>query len=375
MLCHGGGGGSTRAAIDLATALDRRGHNVLLISLGRPRWLPPSHLRHAIIRCDRGSSLRLDAGWAAATIDAIAHDLATICRREEIGLLHLHYGLPFVAAATVARTILGHAAPPIVATLHGTDITAALRDPAVGRALGAGLRHAAAVTTVSTAYADLLRGSADLPAAVVVPNFIPDDRLVPAPRHRRTGRRPPTMIHVSNFRDVKDIRGLARAFIATRRRCRCRLLLVGDGPGWRGIADLLRGWPADVRMLGFRRDVPALLRQADLLLLTSREESFSLAALEAMAAGLPVIAPRVGGLPEVIRDGVGGRLFHPGRIADAGAKLLALLGSPIMLRRLAIGARSRAACFREADVVARYEGLYRSVLGRHPVAAPTRAIR
>lgn len=163
---------------------------------------------------------------------------------------------------------------------------------------------------------------------------------------------------------MKEPRAALRTFLAVRQRRRCRLLLLGGGPGLLPLRPLLKG--RDVRVLGFRRDVGPILAQADLLLLTARTESFGLAALEAMAAGVPVVAARVGGLPEVVGDG--GMLFHPGRSADAAGRILGLLASAARRRALAARARRRAAGFDEAGTVAGYDRLYAAALLR-PVAA------
>ncbi|MCC7272885.1 MAG: glycosyltransferase [Alphaproteobacteria bacterium] len=366
VLCHGGGGGSTRAAIDLAAALARRGRDVRLVTLGRPRWTLPPGLRHIVVPSPHAAHRPFDGPWDDTAVASIAGIVAAICRSERIDLVHCHYGLPFAAVAAAVGDMLSPTRPAIVATLHGSDITAAAGDPRLARQLGRDLRRSDAVSTVSAAYAALLRATVDVaPPPVVVPNFAHAAAPV---RQRRPGAAP-VLIHVSSFRAVKDARGVARAFLAVRRRLRCRLLLVGDGPEWHATRKLLRHRSGDVRLLGFRDDVPSLLRDADILLLASRAESFSLAALEAMAAGVPVVAPRVGGLPEVIGDGLGGLLFHPGRSADAAARIVALLHAPVRYRRMAAAARRRAGDFPEARTLARYEALYCVAVARRMAPA------
>ncbi|BBK32108.1 N-acetyl-alpha-D-glucosaminyl L-malate synthase BshA [Allostella humosa] len=364
ILCHGGGGGSTHAAMNLAAALDRRGRRVVLATLGRPLWPVPAGLDHIVIgRGGGGGTGRLDTGWDEAALDGMARAVARLCRRTAIDILHYHYALPFAAVAARVQGWLGADAPALVATLHGSDVTAIARNPGLGRPLAA----AAAVSTVSLPYARMLAAATGMPEPAVVPNFLP---AAPAARPRPPVRRlVPTIIHVSSFRPVKDTRAVARIFLAIRRQVRCRLVLVGDGPDRRGMRQLLRARAGDVSLSGFRRDVAALLRAADLMLLASRAESFGLAALEAMAAGVPVVAPRVGGLPAVVGDGVGGRLFHPGRHADATARAVALLLAPIHRRRMADRARRRAATFSEERAIAGYDRLYALALARTPAVA------
>ena len=353
MLCHGGDGGSTRATLDLAAAHLRRGREVLLLTLGRPAWPVPAGARLVVLPgAERGR--RLDRMPGAAMLDRLAAAVGRACRQERVDLLHVHYALPFAAVAVGVGVAT-------VVTLHGGDLAAASRDPAIQAHLEQALARAHAVTTVSAAYRD--RAAAvfpRLPVPVLAPNFVAPGSL---PRRAARPARPPTIIHLSSFRPVKDARAVARIFLAVRRRLRCRLLLVGDGPDRRGLRALLRGRLGDVAMTGFRGDAGRLLAASDLLLLASRAESFSLAALEAMAAGVPVVAPRVGGLPEVVPDGTGGRLFHPGRAADAVARVLALLRAPATRRQLSASARRQAGRFSEADALAAYDRAYRRALG------------
>ncbi|MGE0715602.1 MAG: glycosyltransferase [Alphaproteobacteria bacterium] len=367
ILCHGGGGGSTRAAMDLAAALARRGAAVLLLTLGRPAWRPPAGVDHVVLRAARPRRDRLDRPWADGTVAALAREVDAICRRERVALLHFHYAFPFAAVA--AR--LGPSGPAVIGTLHGSDVTAAA-DPATATGLARDLARAAAVTTVSEAYGRLLRRHLDRAAPVVVPNFVAPGRAMGPGGGRSRPGGPPTLLHVSSFRAVKDARAIARVFLAVRRQIRCRLVLVGDGPQAGGLRALLRARARDVRLLGFRPEVAPLLRQADVFLLASRAESFGLAALEAMTAGVPVVAPAVGGLPEVV--GPGGVLFAPGRVAAAAAAIVALLHDPVRRRRIAVAARRAAARFDADAILDRWEALYAAAL-THPRAVPAGAAR
>lgn len=357
ILCHGGGGGSTRAAMNLAAALMARGRDVALATLGRPRWRPATRL----IVLDRPEPMpaRLDGRWDAAAVEAVARQLAETCRRERPDLLHFHYVRPFAAAAARLAELLGPGAPAAVGTIHGTDLTGAAPE-----CLRIALAATVHLTAVSAAYARLAEEVLGRWPAVVA-NFVRPGQLTVPARHRRG--QPPIIVHVSSFRPVKAAGAAARAFLRVRRQARCRLWLVGDGPDVPALRRALRPHSADIAWLGFRRDVAALLPQAALLLVTSRAESFGLAALEAMACGVPVVAPRVGGLPEVVGDRVGGLLFHPGRSADAAAKVLVLLRREPLRRALARGARRRARLFGEDAAIAGYDCVYSRALATRPV--------
>ena len=157
---------------------------------------------------------------------------------------------------------------------------------------------------------------------------------------------------------------MARIFAGVRRRADAELWLVGDGDGRAAVDKILRraGAERDVVRFGLRFDVEAILPHADALLVTSRSESFSLAALEAAACALPVVAPRVGGLPDVVRDKVTGVLHRPGDDRAAARALVGLLADPELRARMGTAARARATELSAAAVVPRYEDLYAGLL-------------
>jgi N-acetyl-alpha-D-glucosaminyl L-malate synthase BshA len=262
----------------------------------------------------------------------------------------------------VAR--LGSAAPVTVGTLHGTDVTVFGRQRSAP-ALATRLSATDALTTVSHSHARLATRLFGLPCPpLVIPNFVCLDRFPPvAPLPAAHGRRP-RIAHVSNLRPVKRPGAMARIFAGVRRRADAELWLVGDGDGRAAVDKILRraGAERDVVRFGLRFDVEAILPHADALLVTSRSESFSLAALEAAACALPVVAPRVGGLPDVVRDKVTGLLHRPGDDRAAARALVGLLADPELRARMGIAARARATELSAAAVVPRYEDLYAGLL-------------
>jgi len=259
-------------------------------------------------------------------------------------------------------------------TLHGTDVSRFGFDRFLGPDLGAAVGGMDALTTVSRSHALLAQGVFDLARPPrVISNFVDLRRF--RPRRLRSVSGPPRVIHVSNFRAVKQPEALARIFVGVRRHADARLTLVGDGERMAPARSILvsSGVEGDVSYLGLRRDVHRILPFADILLVTSRTESFCLAALEAAACGLPVVAPRVGGLPEVVLDGTTGLLFEPGDEPGAVAAVLELLGDA--QRRAAMGraARAHARRFSHGRAVRQYESLYRELAAPRTGAGITRA--
>jgi N-acetyl-alpha-D-glucosaminyl L-malate synthase BshA len=251
-----------------------------------------------------------------------------------------------------------------VATLHGTDVSIHGREPAQRRLLSESLRGLAAITTVSHDHARLARHLFALSEPpLVIPNFIDITRFKPTQSPHRDR---PRIVHVSNFRRVKDPRSLAHVFLAVRERIDAELWLVGDGPSLPVLREMLSEARAEdaVRFFGATTDVATILREADLLLMTSVVESFCVAAAEAMACGIPVVATRVGGLGELVGDGASGRLFRVGAHAEAADAVAELLAHPSLRRRVGSAARRHAARFASERIVPRYESLYRNLVDR-----------
>ena len=357
MLCHRGVGGSARVAVELATALATRGHVPYVFARSPPFGLVDGAGGVGMRTLDAGDGLspRLDGDWSAADLDALAELIAGV----ELDVLHYHYAFPFAAVADAVRTRLGAAAPAIVGTLHGTDVSHCPRGRAA--ALAPLLARADVLTAVSHSLASAaseLFGLARAP--VVVSNFIDLQRFRPGVRGAGARRR---IAHVSNLRPVKQPGAMARIYAATRRRVDAELWLVGGGDGMATVDTILNaaGVTNGVVRFGLRTDLEAILPQADVLLMTSCTESFCLAALEAAACGVPTVAPRVGGLPELVRDGCSGVLFEPGDEDGAAGELVALLHDDLRRARMGKAARAVAVELAATAVVPRYETLYRAV--------------
>jgi N-acetyl-alpha-D-glucosaminyl L-malate synthase BshA len=287
--------------------------------------------------------------------------LARSVQERSIQVLHFHYADPFALIAKKAQRILGAAHPAIIGTLHGTDVTTR-RDPADLLTFRRALLRLDALTAVSANHAALAAETFSLGRApVVIPNFADLGKFYPL-QARTPGR--PRIVHVSNFRPVKDPQRMSRIFLQVRRAQDAELWLVGDGPMMPAVRTILAGsyQAGDVRYLGLRSEVQPILADTDLLLLTSREESFSMVALEAAACGVPAIAPDVGGLPEVVGDG--GVLYDRDDEQAAVDAVLGVLRDPARRETLAKAALAQAKQFSADVIVPRYEALYRLVLAR-----------
>jgi len=370
ILCHPTYGGSGVVASELALALAGRGHRVHLFSYA----VPPR-----LTRSSGAVEVHVAQGAPYPLFEAPPHDLAissailNVHEAEGLDVLHAHYALPHamsaVLASHAAATVRPGSPPRVVTTLHGTDITLVGRQPSYRPLLRYALEASSAVTAVSE---DLALRSVEAfyprpdgagPAVEVIPNFVNAEEFCPEAGPGHGG--PPRAIHVSNFRPVKRVPWLVEAFIEASEGTGARLILVGDGPERARAESLARELGADSRIsfLGERDVLPGLITDADLFLLASTEESFGLSALEAMACGLPVVAPRVGGLPEVVTDGATGWLSAPEDRQAYISSLRQALSDPEA--RAVRGAAARADAldrFSLDAVVGCYEALYNRLL-------------
>jgi N-acetyl-alpha-D-glucosaminyl L-malate synthase BshA len=288
--------------------------------------------------------------------------------QTRIELLHVHYAIPHAVSAHLARELLG-GGPRLVVTLHGTDITVVGADPSFLPIVRLGIERADAVTAVSEALARTTRERLGVRHEIeVIPNFVDADRcdagLVQAYRRRLSPDGAPLLVHASNFRPVKRVRDVLEVFRTVLTDHPCHLAMVGDGPDRPAAERFAReaGIADRIEFLGNVTPVEGVLGAGDVFLLPSEEESFGLAALEAMACGVAVVASDAGGLPELVEEGRGGFTFPVGATREMAAQVTALLGDPGELARQKELARRRAAVFSTDAVVDRYEALYRRLL-------------
>ncbi|HEY8552451.1 MAG TPA: N-acetyl-alpha-D-glucosaminyl L-malate synthase BshA [Thermaerobacter sp.] len=370
--CYPSSGGSGVVATELGHQLAARGHQVHFISHDVPFRLdltrPGIHFHPVEV-----PSYPL---FTYPPYDlALANQMAAVAETWELDLLHVHYAIPHATAAYLARAMLGPGRPlRVVTTLHGTDITLLGTHPSFQRIVEFSINQSDAVTVVSRYLreATLAAFRVERPLEVI-PNFVdpavfrpPAQRDDPALRRGLAEPGERVLLHVSNFRPAKDAPTVIAVFARVCREVPARLLLVGHGPDVDRCAHMARqlGIADRVRFLGEHTDVARLLAAADLFLLPSRQEAFGLAALEAMACGVPVVAARTGGLPEVVEHGKTGYLLPPGDVEGMARCALELLRDPdrhaAFARAAAATARRR---FAAEAIVPRYEALYRRLLG------------
>jgi N-acetyl-alpha-D-glucosaminyl L-malate synthase BshA len=369
--CFSTFGGSGVVAAEIAMALARRGHRVHVFSDDVPGRIDQREPNLAFHPVEVRAYPQLK--HPPYTL-ALTSKLVEVARRERLDLIHAHYAIPHAASAYLARQMLagdrGAVPPKIVTTLHGTDITLVGADDSFLPLTQFTIAASDAVTTPSAWLREATYATLNVPRTIaidVVPNFVDTTRFTPAMAPPRPG--PRVVVHVSNFRPVKRVEDVVRIFAAVRAALPDQpivLHLVGDGPERPRVLALAHslGIEDDVHCLGERVDLPDVLRGADLFLLPSETESFGLAALEAMASGVPVIASAVGGLPEVITDGHTGFLRPVGDIGGMADAALSLLRDPARATAISVAARRRAeTAFRPDPAVDRYLEVYRRALG------------
>ncbi len=363
IVCYPTVGGSGVVATEMAHALAQRGHEVHLLSYDRP-----GRLRRGV----PGLRFHQVAVTAYPLFRYPPYDLALATRmvevREEarVDLFHVHYAIPHAVSAFLARSICGGCLK-FVTTLHGTDITVVGSDRAYMRPTRFALEQSDAVTAVSKFLADETHLVFGVKKDVeVVHNFVDVDRF--KPNGRRPWRERPdqerVLVHASNFRPVKRVADIVRAFAAIRKELPARLVLIGDGPDREhamAVATDL-GCQHKVEHLGMQDNLEQLLPQADLFLSASETESFGLSILEAMSCGVPCVSTAVGGVAEVIGDT--GRLVPFGQPEAMAKAALTILHDDGQHEHLANLARRRAVEHFATDrVVEAYEKIYKRVLG------------
>lgn len=370
LLCHRGVGGSARIAVDLGNALAIRGHDVHLFARTLPLGIAafvPGVTFHPLREGDghAPASARLDEDWSPRDLGTLADRVATTARSPGLDVLHFHYAVPFAWVAQEVCRRLGSHAPASIGTLHGTDVSVHGRSHKAA-SLARALAETDRLTTVSGSHVRLATRTFGLPTPPkLIPNFVDIRRFRPANGNGSSAAaRPARIVHVSNFRPVKDPAAVVRVFARISREIDAELWLVGDGEAMadaRAAISQARVGPR-VRFLGLHPSVELILPHADVLLLTSRAESFCLAALEAGACGVPTVGPRIGGLPEVVAHGESGLLYGAGDEEGAAKAVLRLLRDGSARSRMGIEAVRRSRRFSSEAMVPRYERLYRSVL-------------
>jgi len=373
IICYASIGGSGIVATELGKNLASRGHHVHVLSSETPFRLGEYQPGLSFHRVETPNyPLFREPQYLLA----LANKIVQVSRDERLDIIHAHYAVPHATAGYLARQILGAAnggkVPRVITTLHGTDITLLGADRSYKEIVAFSIAQSDGVTAVSESLkADTYRELGQTRDIRVIPNFIDAEgaRRSERNRHDLRARFAPAgeklVIHVSNFRPVKRVTAAVEIFRQIHAAVPSRMLMVGDGPDLAEAAEQAKaaGLGDDVRFLGDQEQVVQLLSASDLFLMPSAQESFGLAALEAMACEVPVVASRVGGVPELVEDGVSGILCPPDDLAAMSAASIRLLTDDTLHGRMAQAARKRAVeRFADTRIVPMYEAYYDEVL-------------
>jgi L-malate glycosyltransferase len=367
--CYPTYGGSGAIATELGIELARRGHEIHFISYAQPFRLPHFMERIFFHEVEMSNYPLFEHNNYSLSLAASMHETAI---REKLDLLHVHYAIPHATSAWIAREMLGADHPlRIITTLHGTDITLVGQERSFWEITRFSITKSDGITAVSDFLKRETVSAFGVPAddIEVIPNFVDPtlyDRVRnPCYKDALTRQGEKMVVHVSNFRPVKRVRDVVRIFGRIAERIPARLVLIGDGPDRPEAAYEAQelGIGDRVVFLGKQDSVAELLACADLMLLPSRSESFGLVALEAMAAGVPVVASDTGGLPEVIDSGVTGYLAPVGDVegmADAGIEVLSDQGR---WSRMSAAARASSVERYGVDaIIPQYERYYERIV-------------
>jgi N-acetyl-alpha-D-glucosaminyl L-malate synthase BshA len=373
IVCYPTFGGSGVLATELGKALADKGHQVHFITYQQPVRLNEFNANifyHEV----RVTTYPLFDYPPYET--ALASTMVDVITNHQLDLLHVHYAIPHASAAYMAKKIVETQGRyiPVITTLHGTDITLVGRDKTFAPVVAFSINQSDAITAVSENLRDETYRTFPIEKEIrVIYNFVDTRRFHKKPidafRKVIAPNGEKIIMHASNFRKVKRVQDVVRIFDIVRQKIPAKLLFVGDGPE-RSVAEGLcreLGLCDDMRFVGKQEQMEEILAIADLFLLTSEYESFGLAALEAMAAGVPVISTNVGGLPEIAIQGETGYLNNVGDIEGMSDNAISILGDEAVLRRFKANAYNHAKNFDIHRIVPQYEALYNRFLKVEPL--------
>ncbi len=361
-------GGSGVVATELGKALAKKGHEIHFITYSQPVRL--GSFRENIFYHEVAvSDYPLFEFQPYET--ELTSKMVDVVNYEKLDILHVHYAIPHASAAYMATQILKSQGTiiPFVTTLHGTDITLVGKDPSFEPVITFCINQSDAVTAVSESLKNDTYEHFDTKRDIhVIPNFIHSNENINEKsmekRRLYATDEEPILCHISNFRKVKRVEDVVYVFNEVNKKKPSKLLLVGDGPERITLERMCREFDICDRVifLGKVRDTSHVLEISDLFLLPSETESFGLAALEAMAVGVPVISSNTGGIPEVNIQGETGYLSAVGDVEDMAKNSLLLLENPEKLEQFKRNALKRASIFSLENVLPLYEGIYEELM-------------
>ena len=367
IVCYPTFGGSGVVATELGKALAEKGHEIHFITYSQPVRL---------------GSLRKNVRYHEVNVSdyplflyppyelVLASKMVDVAKHEGLDLLHVHYAIPHASAAYMAKQILKREGInlPVITTLHGTDITLLGRDASFEPVISFAINESDAVTAVSqslrTDTYKLFGINIDIE---VIPNFLNpnplNENVVKEIREEYAPDGTPMLIHISNFRPVKRVMDVMEIYKRVNELKPSILIMVGDGPDRSKAEQFARDNQLnDVVFVGNVKNPMELLSAADVMLLPSESESVGLAALEAMASGVPVVSSNAGGLPELNRHGVSGLMSNVGDVDEMAKQVFYLIEKEERLLKFKDQARERANAFSLEAVLPLYEKLYDKVL-------------
>jgi N-acetyl-alpha-D-glucosaminyl L-malate synthase BshA len=368
IVCYPTFGGSGVLATELGKALAQKGHQVHFITYQQPVRLNvfvPNIFYHEV----QVPTYPLFDYPPYET--ALASTLVDVIKNHELDLLHVHYAIPHASAAYMAKKIVEQDGIdiPFITTLHGTDITLVGRDKTYTPVVTFSINQSDAITAVSKNLCEETYRFFKIEKPIeVIYNFVDVERFnrkpidafkkVIAPNGERI------LLHASNFRKIKRVQDVVKIFYEVNKEIPSKLLFVGDGPERGMVEELGRQLDVcdEIRFVGKQEQMEDILAIGDLFLLTSEYESFGLAALEAMAAGVPVVSTNAGGLGEINIDGVTGYMSNVGDVDTMSQQAIAILKDEEVLQKFKKNAAQHALKFDIHNIVPLYENLYERFL-------------
>jgi len=364
IVCYPTFGGSGVLATELGKALAQKGHHVHFITYQQPVRLNgfiPNIYYHEV----QVPTYPLFDYPPYET--ALASSMVDVIKNNNLDLLHVHYAIPHASAAYMAKKILELEGKriPVITTLHGTDITLVGKDKTYAPVVAFSINQSDAITAVSNNLRDETYKTFRIEKEIeVIPNFVDVNRFarkpidafkkVIAPNGERI------ILHASNFRKIKRVKDVVRVFNEINKSIPSKLLFIGDGPERQPAEELSRelGVGDEVRFVGKQEQMEDILAIGDLFLLPSEYESFGLAALEAMAAGVPVISTNVGGLSEINIPGQTGYMANVGDIDEMSRDALKILKDDATLKTFKANSAEYAKKYDISNIIPFYEKLY-----------------
>lgn len=370
IVCYPTFGGSGVMATELGLALEQKGHEIHFITYKQPVRLngyKPNVYYHEV------SIPNYPLFDFPPYETSLASTIVNVAINHQLDILHVHYAIPHASSAYFAKQILKeyNIDLPFITTLHGTDITLVGKDKSYSHIVDFSINKSDAVTAVSeNLRTETLKNFCVSKDIKVITNFIDPNRFrireskinkkVFAPHDEKI------LVHVSNFRKVKRVEDVIHIFEKVNKEIPSKLLMIGDGPERQSAEDMCRklGICTDIKYLGKQEQLEEILSLSDLFLLTSEYESFGLAALEAMACGVPIITTNAGGLSEVNKDGYSGYLSDVGDIDKMAKDALSILSDDATLQQFKENALEHATTFSIDKLLPQYEELYKEVIAQ-----------